>query len=458
MALAFEERLRRELRTSAAAVTVAEDLPGRVDRRVRRRRRHAAGVRVAAGIITVTALAAGLAVSRDQGGMTEVITPAVGTPAEGMWEPLPGAPITPRFQQAAVWTGEEMIVFGGYDGSEGAEVGAAAYSPATGAWRSLASPPGYVLGAPVAVWTGTEVVAFGGTSVDRKVHGAAYDPRTDEWHPLPSTDLGSLSSSITQVAWTGEQVLVAGAFGSTSRDDGAVPVAALYDPETDDWTRLPDAPEALPGNAVWTGQELVFVGATGGDGLHAPQWPHALALDPVAEKWRTLPGPPLAVRGQPLVAWTGREVVVGGGHAFAGGSGAFGDHTDAAAFDPIAGTWRLLPPAPVAFQGNDRYGDITIDGRVIAFDTTDPDGRVLVLDPTTGEWLFAPGPNRPRLTAPDELRGRREAPVVSTGTSALVWGGGVATDEGSGSWGCCRPVGEGDMFTPPARPGAATDG
>jgi hypothetical protein len=456
MDVAFEQRLRRELRTSAEAVTVGEDLPGRVDRRVRGRHRNATAMRVAAGLITVTALATALAVSRDDGGPTEVMTPTVGTPAEGMWEPLPEAPISPRFQQAAVWTGDEMIVFGGNDGSEGGEIGAAAYSPATRAWRRLAGPPSYVLGTPVAVWTGTEVVAFGGTSGDRKVHGAAYDPRADKWRPLPSTDLGSLNSSITEVAWTGEQVLVVGAFGSrvdAGVDDASVPAAALYDPETDAWTRLPDAPEALPEDAVWTGQELVFVGLTGGDGLHAPQWTHALALDPAARVWRTLPGPPLAVRGQPLVAWTGREVVVGGGHGFAGGSGAFGDQTDAAALDPIAGTWRPLPPAPVAFQGNDRYGDITIDGRVIAFDTADPDGRVLVLDPTTGEWIFAPGPNRPQLTASDELPGRREAPVVSTGTSALVWGGGVATDEGSGSWGCCRPVGEGDMFTPPARQG-----
>ena len=82
----------------------------------------------------------------------------------------------------------------------------------------------------------------------------------------------------------------------------------------------------------------------------------------------------------------------------------------------------------------------------------DPDGRVLVLDPASG-WQLAPGPDRPELTAPDELPGRREAPVVSTGSAVLLWGGGVASEEGGGVWGCCRPVGEGEVFTPPLHAG-----
>ena len=178
---------------------------------------------------------------------------------------------------------------------------------------------------------------------------------------------------------------------------------------------------------------------------------YALALDPKTATWRRLPAPPLEVRGQPLVAWTGREVVVGGGHAYAG-AGITADHKDAAAFDPRAGAWRVLPDAPTAFQGNDRYIDVAVAGRVIAFETADPDSGVLVLDPTTGEWRLAPASNRPELTERRELPGRREAPVVSTGTAALVWGGGVAEveSEDESIWGCCRAVGEGVLFTPPS--------
>jgi hypothetical protein len=146
--------------------------------------------------------------------------------------------------------------------------------------------------------------------------------------------------------------------------------------------------------------------------------------------------------------------MVGGGHG-SSETGVSGSHKDAAAFDPATDTWRTLPDAPVPFQGSGRYGDVAVNGMVIAFDTADPNGRVLVLDPTTGAWRFAPASNRPELTDSQELAvaGRREAPVVSTGRSALVWGGGVASaeavDGGMSALGCCRAVGEGVLFAPP---------
>jgi hypothetical protein len=442
MDTATEQRLRTGLRTSAAAVTVPDDLPGRIERRMTVRRRQVAGSRVAAGTVAVVALAAAVAVAGDGTGSVEVPPAGVGSPSTGTWEPLPEAPISPRFQHAAVWTGDEMIVLGGYDGGEGPEDGAAAYSPQTGEWRELADPPDGITGAPVAVWTGTEVVAFGGDE------GAVYDPETDDWRTAAQPDLGSVSTSVSHAVWTGDQVLVAGSFGPGEEGGGSR--AALFDPGTDEWTRLPDAPEPLAdGDVVWTGDDMVFVGHEPGSGIQAPRRLYALALDPATATWRELPAPPLAVRGQALVAWTGREIVVGGGHDFTA-TGISGDRTDAAALDPGTGTWRVLPEAPTAFQGNGRYADVAVDGRVIAFSTADRDGRVLVLDPASGEWRLAPGPNRPALTGPRELPGRREAPVVSTGSSALVWGGGVAESEGEGSWGCCRAVGEGARFTPPS--------
>jgi hypothetical protein len=87
---------------------------------------------------------------------------------------------------------------------------------------------------------------------------------------------------------------------------------------------------------VWTGDDMVFVGHEPGSGIQAPRRLYALALDPATATWRELPAPPLAVRGQALVAWTGREIVVGGGHDFTA-TGISGDRTDAAALDPGTG-------------------------------------------------------------------------------------------------------------------------
>ncbi|MGH3442152.1 MAG: Kelch repeat-containing protein [Nitriliruptorales bacterium] len=449
MDVSIEARLRTELRMSAEALTVPDDLPARVERRIALRRRQALSARVAVAALGVAAMGVAVVVAGGDDRPTEVLPPAVGSPSEGTWEPLPEAPISARFQHAAAWTGNEMIVFGGYDGGDAGEGGAAAYSPATGTWRRLAEPPSEVMGAPVAVWTGTEVVAFGGDH-DYARHGAIYDPQGDKWRTVSEAPFGTVSSSGSHAVWTGEQVLVVGFFRQDEDEADGAQGAALYDPATAEWTQLPDAPDVLPyfRDAVWTGDELVFIGAEAGNGARAPQRLVALALNPATATWRPLPAPPQDVRGEMLVAWTGKEIVVGGGRAFPD-TGTSGTYRDAAAYDPVTNTWRAVPDAPVAFQGNERYTDVAVDGQVIAFDTADPDRRVLVLDPTSGAWRFAPGSNRPELTDSQELRGRREAPAVSTSDGVLIWGGGVATAELGGSWRCCRAVGEGALFTPP---------
>ena len=71
--------------------------------------------------------------------------------------------LDPRYWHTAVWTGSEMIVFGGMS-SVGTTYGdGSRYDPATDTWQLLPS-----LGSPgarqshVAVWTGTKMVVWGG--------------------------------------------------------------------------------------------------------------------------------------------------------------------------------------------------------------------------------------------------------------------------------------------------------
>ena len=71
--------------------------------------------------------------------------------------------LDPRYWHTAVWTGSEMIVFGGMS-SVGTIYGdGSRYDPATDTWQLLPA-----LGSPgarqshVAVWTGTEMVVWGG--------------------------------------------------------------------------------------------------------------------------------------------------------------------------------------------------------------------------------------------------------------------------------------------------------
>src|SRR5881392_1267560 len=101
--------------------------------------------------------------------------------AEG-W--LPGASVPgARAAHSAVWTGREMIVWGGGIDGQFLNTGAR-YVPATDIWRTT-SP----YGAPsprwfhAAVWTGQEMIIWGGRpnfyGNDNLSDGARYDPTTD---------------------------------------------------------------------------------------------------------------------------------------------------------------------------------------------------------------------------------------------------------------------------------------
>lgn len=172
---------------------------------------------------------------------------------------LPVAPIEGRIAPAAVWTGSEMIVWGGSalvaTGERPLDDGAA-FSPHTGTWRLLAAAPVQGRSYPAVVWTGAEMVVWGGSRNGTFVgDGAAYNPATDTWRTLPIAPIpGAMKSA---VAWTGSEMFVVGGLNGTG-------AAAAYDPTSDTWRRIADA----PGNvtppyafAVWTG-EVVLVPIT----------------------------------------------------------------------------------------------------------------------------------------------------------------------------------------------------
>lgn len=124
-------------------------------------------------------------------------------PERDSWRPISavGAP-SARTRPAAVWTGREMLVYGGNAG-----VDARAYDPASDTWRSLSlvgAPGQHIRGD--AVWTGTELLLWGSPGCDV---GGRYDPATDSWRTFSSQ--GALSARSRQtLVWTGDEMLVYG--------------------------------------------------------------------------------------------------------------------------------------------------------------------------------------------------------------------------------------------------------
>ena len=149
-------------------------------------------------------------------------TGAAYNPETDTWRPISnqGAP-SARHKPATVWTGEEMIVYGGNAG-----VDARAYNPATDRWRSLS-----LRGAPGvhtrgdAVWTGSEVIVWGNSNCGV---GGRYDLASDTWKPFSSK--GALTARTMQtLVWTGEAMIVYGGAVGThlARDTNS---GAMYVP------------------------------------------------------------------------------------------------------------------------------------------------------------------------------------------------------------------------------------
>jgi len=135
-------------------------------------------------------------------------------PATDRWRTVSAvnAP-TARSQIAAVWTGDEMLVWGGYGDAATAWDTGGRYDPKADRWRMVSlrgAPEGRV--EPVHVWTGTELLVWGGISADLKQTfrtGGRYNPKTDRWSAIRSEDTAPAVWGAAAV-WTGTEMLVWG--------------------------------------------------------------------------------------------------------------------------------------------------------------------------------------------------------------------------------------------------------
>lgn len=153
----------------------------------------------------------------------------------------------------SVWTGELMLV-----AAEG--TGVAAYDPETDQWEILAEPPEGIGFGPFyeVVWTGSELIVWTLNEI-----GIALDPETRSWRTLPDPP-DSLRGAFAHedVAYTGNQLIVWGAYNSLIRPEPKGVAGAILDLETNEWVELPE-PLTDPkpcGCILWGGQTTVWTG------------------------------------------------------------------------------------------------------------------------------------------------------------------------------------------------------
>ncbi len=141
-----------------------------------------------------------------------------------------------RTGHQAVWTGQEMIVWGGVGAGWSFPNTGGRYNPATNTWQAMST-----VGAPqgryghTAIWTGQEMIVWGGTGSDFNAiaTGARYNPSTDTWSPI--SEVGAPEPTSRHVAyWTGSKMLV-----------WAFLEGKLYDPATDTWSDMAPLPNDI---------------------------------------------------------------------------------------------------------------------------------------------------------------------------------------------------------------------
>ena len=422
-----------------------EDIARRAGGLRRTRRATAAGVLVVAAVSTFAAVSLVMAerprnvdfIDRLPATGQADTTPAPAADAESPWQPLPPSPLSPRTDAVAVWTGTEVLLWGGMRTDPSAKDSAAdqgaAYDPRQGAWRDLFPAPfASGLGTP-AVWTGREMIVLGarpGQPIDIRSESplvgsddvggvdrsrpvpamAAYDPTADAWRTTaePPRPIPPEPSAV----WTGQEVLLWGGYGEA--DGVASDLGLAYDPTDDTWRELSSAPIAgrYDHGALWTGREMLVWGGYGirrEDGF-GPAGDGA-AYDPAMDSWRVLPAAPLSARFEPNTVWTGTQMLVlggfGDGHEFLG---------DAAAFDPATDTWttvaqpprkgyQMLLPTPDGILARGRGGDLS--GAKMQ--------KAALYVPAEDKWVLVPD---------TEAVGDEGGIGVVTDQEVIVWGGG----------------------------------
>lgn len=336
------------------------------------------------------------------------------------WVALPTANApSPRFNHSAVWTGTKWILWGGERGGPDPLLGdGAVYDPVGKTWTPMSTT-----GAPsprfghTAVWTGQVMIVWGGYSTDGLVgSGAAYNPNTNTWSPLPT--IGEPSPRIRHTAVFADGYMVV--WGGTSATNQPLSSGGRYHVQTHTWSATATSGAPSPRTqhaATWTGDRVVVWGGMDffdwfGDGaLYSPQ----------SNQWtaKTSNTNAASFRESHTAVWTGSEIYVWGGW-----NG--GPYLDTGAIfapnDGAQGTWTPMTTtgAPSArrshvavWTGSSMIvwggcGDVFCTGAL-------GDGGRYTPGMNGGTW--EPIPEVPELSA------RRDATATWTGTRMLVWGG-----------------------------------
>ena len=318
-----------------------------------------------------------------------------------------------RRRHTAVWTGSEMIVWGGFNGATNQVITGGRYDPVTDIWENLT-----MNGAPSrreghsAVWTGSEMLVYGGlTNGSYSTTGGRFDPSSNQWNRISTSRAppAYFHSSI----WTGSEMIV---WGSYQRVTEGRNTGGRYNPIMDYWS--PTATEGAPSarfnhTAVWTGIDMIIWGGlTNGDAINTGG-----RYNPILNRWDVVSTAGSSRRSQHTAVWSGSEMIVWGGfdEDWLHSGSRYNSTTDSWA--PV--TTREAPSISYTHTAIWDGSEMILWGGLAGTGET-PINNGWIYNPTLNNWSIISMVNSPS--------GRFNHTAIWTGSEMIIWGGSDGED------------------------------
>lgn len=273
-------------------------------------------------------------------------------PTSLTWTMMATNSLSARANHVGIWCDGRFVVWGGVSGANTYYGDGAIYDPAMNSWTAMASPTSISSRASaVAVCYNNQVIIWGGMSFSGSTiyhnDGEIYSPSLNTWSPFASGASGSVPALRARTAhgMVGDKLVIWGGNGPAALGTGSV-----YDFSDNSWTTitLSGAPSARfrMGFTV-SDTELYIYGGVGIGNVY--QTGLGYRYNPATNVWATHP---VAVSAQAVadvkMAWNGKQVVAWGGETYEdlGGAGGFTTNTvnSGFIFDPAT---SAVNPTPV---------------------------------------------------------------------------------------------------------------
>ena len=257
-----------------------------------------------------------------------------------------GSTITKRHESGSVVFNNKLYAFGGRQ-LKPIEF----FDPDTNRWERLATPP-FEIHHFQPVKLGDKIYAVGAFDCcypreDIHPNVLIYDPANDDWSEGAAIPVDRLRGSAGAAVYNNKIYLVGG--NTMGHDGGAVAWFDEFDPATNSWKRLPDAPNARDHFfAAVVGDKLVA--ASGRQSTLPNPFTNTVSAVDVYDfgsgEWSTGGSVIPTDRAGAMVLTFGDEVIYVGGEVDTSPNA----NTEVEAFNPSTGVWRALQPLLVGMH------------------------------------------------------------------------------------------------------------